>query len=67
LLHEFAAFWREHTDVLTSGIVYHEVAPQLVLMGYLQRIINRQKSRAAPRPRTKGTAGARSSVLPAGS
>jgi hypothetical protein len=40
LLHEFAAFWREHADVLTSGIVYHEVAPHLVLMGYLQRIIN---------------------------
>jgi hypothetical protein len=40
LLHEFAAFWREHADVLTSGIVYHEVAPQLVLMGYLQRVVN---------------------------
>jgi hypothetical protein len=40
LLHEFAAFWREHADVLSSGIVYHEVAPQLVLMGYLQRIVN---------------------------
>jgi len=40
LLGEFAAFWREHADVLTSGIVYHEVAPQLVLMGYLQRLVN---------------------------
>jgi hypothetical protein len=40
LLHEFAEFWREHADVLTSGIVYHEVAPQLVLMGYLQRLVN---------------------------
>jgi hypothetical protein len=40
LLHEFAAFWREHADVLTSGIVYHEVAPQLVLMGYLHRIVS---------------------------
>jgi ATPase family associated with various cellular activities (AAA) len=40
LLHEFAAFWREHADVLTAGIAYHEVAPQLVLMGYLQRIVN---------------------------
>jgi AAA domain len=40
LLREFAAFWREHADVLTSGIVYHEAAPQLVLMGYLQRIVN---------------------------
>jgi DNA polymerase III delta prime subunit len=34
LLHEFMAFWREHADVLTWGIAYHEVAPQLVLMGY---------------------------------
>jgi hypothetical protein len=40
LLHEFAAFWREHADILTAGIAYHEVAPQLVLMGYLQRIVN---------------------------
>lgn len=40
LLREFATFWREHADVLTSGIVYHEVAPQLVLMGYLQRLVN---------------------------
>jgi hypothetical protein len=40
LLREFAAFWREHGEVLASGGVYHEVAPQLVLMGYLQRIVN---------------------------
>jgi hypothetical protein len=40
LLHEFASFWREHADVLVSGTVYHEVAPQLVLMGYLQRLVN---------------------------
>src|SRR5215470_16035515 len=40
LLHEFAAFWREHADVLVSGTVYHEVAPQLVLMGFLQRLVN---------------------------
>jgi hypothetical protein len=40
LLREFAAFWREHSEILTSGTVYHEVAPQLVLMGYLQRIVN---------------------------
>jgi hypothetical protein len=40
LLREFAAFWRQHAEVLTSGTVYHEVAPQLVLMGYLQRIVN---------------------------
>src|SRR5262249_24697445 len=40
LLREFAAFWREHADVLTSDVVYHEVAPQLVLMGFLQRLVN---------------------------
>jgi hypothetical protein len=40
LLREFAAFWREHADILVSGTVYHEVAPQLVLMGFLQRLVN---------------------------
>ena len=40
LLREFAAFWREHAEVLVSGTVYHEVAPQLVLMGFLQRLVN---------------------------
>jgi hypothetical protein len=40
LLEEFASFWREHGDVLQAGIGYHEVAPQLVLMAFLQRIAN---------------------------
>ncbi|MGH3683179.1 MAG: hypothetical protein ACRDT2_23385 [Natronosporangium sp.] len=40
LLREFAAFWRQHGEVLTSGDYYHEVAPQLVIMGYLHRIVN---------------------------
>jgi hypothetical protein len=40
LLSEFAEFWREHGEVLTAGLSYHEVAPQLVLMAYLQRIVN---------------------------
>lgn len=40
LLREFAAFWREHGEVLTAGASYHEVAPQLVLMAFLQRVIN---------------------------
>ncbi|HSN99098.1 MAG TPA: hypothetical protein VLS89_12470, partial [Candidatus Nanopelagicales bacterium] len=40
LLTEFAAFWREHGEVLEQGLVYHEVAPQLVVMAYLQRIVN---------------------------
>jgi hypothetical protein len=40
LLLEFAAFWREHGEVLAAGLPYHEVAPQLVLMAYLQRVVN---------------------------
>jgi hypothetical protein len=37
---EFAAFWQEHAEVLAAGVPYHEVAPQLVLMAFLQRVIN---------------------------
>ena len=40
ILREFADFWREHGDVLTSGSSYREVAPQLVLMAFLQRVVN---------------------------
>ncbi len=40
LLHEFADFWRLHADILVSGTVYHEVAPQLVFMAFLQRVVN---------------------------
>lgn len=42
LLDEFAAFWMEHGDVLVRGYSknYHESAPQLVFMAYLQRIVN---------------------------
>jgi hypothetical protein len=40
LLAEFAEFWREHGEALSAGVVYHEVAAQLVLMGYLQRVVN---------------------------
>ncbi len=40
LLHAFADFWREHGEVLTGNLSYHEVAPQLVLMAFLQRIVN---------------------------
>jgi hypothetical protein len=34
LLAEFVEFWKEHGEVLEGGMSYHEVAPQLVLMGY---------------------------------
>jgi hypothetical protein len=40
LLREFAEFWVEHGDLLTTDVVYHEVAPQLVLMGHLHRVVN---------------------------
>ncbi|WP_437621405.1 AAA family ATPase [Sorangium sp. So ce1151] len=40
LLREFAAFWREHGAVLAGHMPYNEVAPQLVLMAYLQRVVN---------------------------
>ncbi|XXY54388.1 AAA family ATPase [Sorangium sp. So ce269] len=40
LLREFAAFWREHGALLAGRMPYNEVAPQLVLMAYLQRVVN---------------------------
>jgi DNA polymerase III delta prime subunit len=40
MLEEFAAFWQEHGEILTSDLTYHEVAPQLVIMAYLQRVVN---------------------------
>src|SRR5215475_7774171 len=40
LLHEFVDFWREHGEILTKAQHYHEAAPQLVLMGFLQRVVN---------------------------
>jgi hypothetical protein len=40
LLREFAAFWIEHGEILTSAQHYHEAAPHLVLMGFLQRVVN---------------------------
>jgi len=40
LLMEFAAFWKEHGEILATGMTYHEAAPQLVLMAFLQRVVN---------------------------
>jgi DNA polymerase III delta prime subunit len=40
LLHDFAEFWRENSEVLTGSIDYRDVAPQLVLMAYLHRLVN---------------------------
>jgi hypothetical protein len=40
LLEGFAQFWREHGEVVAGRIDYPEVAPQLVLMAYVHRIVN---------------------------
>ncbi|WP_437714880.1 ATP-binding protein [Sorangium sp. So ce448] len=40
LLQEFAAFWQEHGEALAGSLGYHEVAPQIVLMAFLQRVVN---------------------------
>ncbi|MFH1464721.1 MAG: ATP-binding protein [Pseudomonadota bacterium] len=36
----FAAFWREHGEILAGTANWREVAAQLVLMAWLQRIVN---------------------------
>ena len=40
LLRAFSAFWLEHGAALLGTSPYHEVAPQLVLMAFIQRIVN---------------------------
>ena len=40
LLREFAGFWTEHGLALQAAMPYHEAAPQLVLMAWLQRLVN---------------------------
>ncbi len=36
----FIAFWRRHGEPLLAAAPYHEIAPHLVLMAFLQRVIN---------------------------
>ncbi len=36
----FLDFWRQHGEVMMKSAPYHEAAPHLVLMAYLQRVIN---------------------------
>jgi hypothetical protein len=38
LLTAFVAFWRRHGEPLMKSAPYHEVAPHLVLMAYLDRV-----------------------------
>jgi hypothetical protein len=40
LLRQFADFWRQNAEVLVKGTIYHEVAPQLVMMAFIHRIVN---------------------------
>ena len=36
----FLAFWRQHGQPLLGSTPYHEVAPHLVLMAFLHRVVN---------------------------
>lgn len=40
LMRAFADFWRQHGEPIMRTIDYHEVAPQLVLMAFLHRVVN---------------------------
>lgn len=40
LIQGFIKFWRRHGEILLRGMPYHEAAPHLVFMAYLQRIVN---------------------------
>lgn len=40
LLEAFLAFWRQHGEPLLGSAPYHEIAPHLVLMAFLHRVVN---------------------------
>ncbi|MCX6032613.1 MAG: ATP-binding protein [Chloroflexi bacterium] len=40
LLEAFLAFWRRHGQPLLGSAPYHEIAPHLVLMAFLHRVVN---------------------------
>ena len=40
LLQAFLAFWRKHGQPLLRAVHYHEIAPHLVLMAFLDRVAN---------------------------
>lgn len=40
LLSSFLDFWRQHGEPLLGTTPYHEIAPHLVLMAYLHRVVN---------------------------
>jgi hypothetical protein len=40
LLQAFLSFWRQHGEPLLNSAAYHEIAPHLVLMAFLHRVVN---------------------------
>ena len=40
LLQAFLQFWRQHGQPLLKSAPYHEIAPHLVLMAFLHRVVN---------------------------
>jgi hypothetical protein len=40
LLAAFLDFWRQHGEALLGSAPYHEIAPHLVLMAFLHRVVN---------------------------
>ncbi|MGD1949117.1 MAG: ATP-binding protein [Leptolyngbyaceae cyanobacterium] len=36
----FIAFWRQNGQPLLKGVAYHEIAPNIVMMAFLHRVIN---------------------------
>jgi len=40
LLGAFLQFWRQHGEPLLRSASYHEIAPHLVLMAFLHRVVN---------------------------
>jgi hypothetical protein len=40
LLESFLAFWRQHSQPLLRSVHYHEIAPHIVLMAFLHRVVN---------------------------
>jgi hypothetical protein len=40
LLEAFLRFWRQHGQPLLRSVHYHEIAPHIVLMAFLHRVVN---------------------------
>ncbi|MGH9855853.1 MAG: AAA-like domain-containing protein [Blastocatellia bacterium] len=40
LLESFLTFWRQHGQPLLGSVHYHEIAPHIVLMAFLHRVVN---------------------------